>query len=315
MSTRKRQTKKQEVALCGDVSVSAPAPAPNSAFPFPVSSFSSLCISCGCNPYPTPRKSRSSLSPSSSIYSPNTTESNNTALTSRYFFLCNQYATKPNCGVLATLKYGLTRCRPTPPFLDFDMIVLQDLICATSPPTTANFIEHLDLSLAGRAGSSYFDQIQGYKVRGIRSHGAVAIAAILQSQHCGLIKLQLDSNKIGGFGGEVIASALLHNKSIQSLSLQRCGIGVRGAESFANYINNHCSPADKNTQISLDLSLNMMGHKGIALLGDALQSRKNSTNILVDVDNNFVTLEVLNAVTHGLGFIFAVLGGERAFTI
>ena len=59
----------------------------------------------------------------------------------------------------------------------------------------------------------------------------------------------------------------------------------------------------------------MMGHKGIALLGDALQSRKNSTNILVDVDNNFVTLEVLNAVTHGLGFIFAVLGGERAFTI
>jgi len=97
-------------------------------------------------------------------------------------------------------------------------------------------------------------------VRGLRSHGAVAVANMIAHSST-IVEVRLDRNKIGSFGAEALAAAFKTNQSVQRLLMRRCAIGERGAVAFANH-----ALANDNSLAFVDLSLNMIGHEGVVAM-------------------------------------------------
>lgn len=262
---------------------------------------------------------------------------------SEYITACRFYGceSRINAGVLTCLRYALPCLRTSDNFHDIDLLALCEVLLrhCNGP---LRYIKRLDFSISGKQKRQHSAQ-----PRGFGSHGAVALAKVLQvSQYIGEVRLQ--RNSVGPYGASAIFLACAKNRAIHTLGMRRCRVGERGALVFAETV----ATSRECGLRQVDLSANFIGQVGClaiekalaqrvmwsspsssspppALLTESSNAEKNTDNdnnnrrdenetattttaewpiLTVDLEGNLVFQEVMNAVTHGLGVFLALLG-------
>lgn len=219
-----------------------------------------------------------------------------------YHHACDLYATKPNSGVLTTIRFALPALRVAGPFHDADMLALAEIL-ARHLNTSMSYIKRLDFSRASKEGKSH-------GCRGFRSHGALCLAKLLAvSQHVEEVRLQ--RHRIGPYGAAVLFMAAVKNPVLKSISLRRCRLGERGGLAFAEIV---CPSIDCGLR-EVDLSANRIGFRGCLAIEQAMLKRHPETHpfLDLDLDGNLVFQEVMNGVTHGLGILMAMVGSTLLY--
>ena len=214
----------------------------------------------------------------------------------KYYDACALYNCKPNAGVLAALRYHLPALRVTGAFFDESMLALAEILLEYSN-TLLSHVKRLDFTCASREGKR-----NGLK--GFQSHGAYALSRVLlQSKN--ISEVFVPRHKIGPYGASAIFRSCQHNPTIKVLALRRCMIGERGAEAFVK-----CIQSPSCGLLEVDLSNCGMGFRATKHVCDGLVEREHAGlhSIEVDLEGNLIFQEIMNAVTHGLGIIFAILG-------
>ena len=216
-----------------------------------------------------------------------------------YLIICRWYKVAPNAGAMTTLRFSLPSLRLTGLFEDADLLALAELLLhhANGP---LSYIHRLDFSVRHDLARWHRRHV------GIRSHGALALAKVLQSSRH-IRELNLTRNPIGPYGASAIFIACASNASIHKLVLRRCRAGERGALVFAEWI----GPSETCGLVDIDLSANFIGFKGSLAIERALQARALQLElpfIHVNLEGNLVLQEIMNGVTHGLGVLMAFAG-------
>jgi hypothetical protein len=233
--------------------------------------------------------------------SPITDSTSTQALLAEYMSACRFYGCgdRINAGILTTIRFQLPSMRVSADFHDADMLALSEVLLRHANGAL-QFIRRLDFGLSAKEG-----KLHGKT--GFRSHGALALAKVLQmSQH--IQEVSLLRNQIGHYGASAIFIACCDNSSIRKLVIRRCSIGERGAMVFAELI----ATSSECGLVDLDLSANHIGFKGTLAIEDALRQRnaRNLLSMTVDLEGNLIFQEVMNGVTHGLGMLLAIIGAR-----
>jgi hemolysin III len=175
------------------------------------------------------------------------------------------------------------------------------------------YVKRLDFSVSGKQVPK-----EGGGARGFKSHGAVALAKVLQvSQY--IVEVRLPRNSVGPYGASAIFLACVHNPALRSLGMRRCRVGERGALVLAETLRVQGQSGGDGTGVlrEIDLSANYIGQRGCKRVEQAIRERNDNLadasvqpeNLLtVDLEGNLVFPEVMNAVTHGLGLVLAFVG-------
>ena len=221
-----------------------------------------------------------------------------------YMAACDLYDTKPNTGVMATLRFALPAMRVTGPFHDADMLALGEILlrhCHGGGPLT--YLRRLDFSRATKDSKA-----PGRIRRGMSSHGAVGLAKVL-TQSANIEEVRLQRHGIGHYGATVLFLAVVKNPTLKSISLRRCQLGEAGGIAFAEII----CPSKKCGLQKIDLSANRIGFRGCLAIEQALTKRDPENYLDLNLDGNLVFQEVMNGVTHGLGLLMALLGASLMY--
>lgn len=198
-----------------------------------------------------------------------------------YIAACQFYGCgdRINAGVLTTLRYSLPSLRVTGDFHDADMLALAETMVRHGK-YALRYIQRLDFGLASNEG-----KLHGK--RGFRSHGALALAKILQA--CPQIQdVRVSRHKIGPFGASAIFLAASSHPSLRLLEMRRCRIMERGGFAFSEQL---LSASPKHKLEHVDLGSNRIGLRGCIVIEQAL-SRRKSTDLVVDLEGNLVFQEV-----------------------
>jgi hypothetical protein len=198
-----------------------------------------------------------------------------------YIAACQLYGCdgRINAGVLATLRFSLPSLRVTGDFHDADMLALSDIFIRHGNDGALRYIRRLDFTVAAREG-----KLHGK--RGFRSHGAMALAKLLQATDR-VEQLLISKNKIGPYGATAIFMAASTHPSLSSLIMRRCRIMERGGLAFTQTV---CQSQECKLQ-HVDLSSNRIGLRGSIAIEQELSKRKLS-DIAVDLEGNLVFQEV-----------------------
>jgi hemolysin III len=215
-----------------------------------------------------------------------------------YIAACRFYGCgdRINAGVLTTIRFSLPSLRLSGGFHDADMLALSEIMFRHAN-NALSFIHRLDFSLSSKEG-----HLHGRA--GFRSHGALALAKILQCSEY-IKEVNVKRNRIGSFGASALFLACSSNPTLEKLGLEACRIGERGALAFAEIMSSNSESGLRQ----VDLSGNYIGFKGAFAIEECLQMRrqKGLPEIHVDVESNLVFAEVMNGVTHGVGMILALV--------
>ena len=218
-----------------------------------------------------------------------------------YIAACNFYGcgNRINAGVLTTLRFSLPSMRVSAAFYDADMLALTEILLRYGNGPL-QYLHRLDFSIPSKEG-----HLHG--TAGFRSHGALALAKVLQStQH--IKEVYVQRNHVGHYGASALFIACSTNAVVEKLVLRRCRVGERGAMFFAELM----ATASECGLRDVDLSANQIGFKGTLAIEQALveRQRKNLAPIVVDLEGNLVLQEIMNGVTHGLGAVWAAVGAQ-----
>uniref|UniRef100_A0A7S3L3E5 Uncharacterized protein n=1 Tax=Amphora coffeiformis TaxID=265554 RepID=A0A7S3L3E5_9STRA len=219
---------------------------------------------------------------------------------SEYIASCRFYGSTPNAGILSCLRFALPCLRTADQFRDTDMLALGEVLLrhCNGP---LRYIKRLDFTVSGKQPK------QTGQVSGLRSHGAVALAKVLQmSEH--LTEVRLQRNTVGPYGASAIFLACAHNRTLHTLGMRQCRVGERGALVLAETLS--ASPDECGLRF-VDLSANFIGHVGCEVVDQAVMKMNTNAGaviLTVDLEGNLVFQEIMNAVTHGLGVILAFVG-------
>ena len=207
-------------------------------------------------------------------------------------------SSQANSGVLTTIRFSLPTLRVSAHFHDVDMLALSDFLLKHANGALSH-ITRLDFSVAPRSGKLY-------GMKGIQSHGAIALSRVLaSSKH--IKEVYLQRNRIGPYGSEAIFLAVARNPFIKTLIMRRCCVGERGALAFAQIIGSSymCGLQE------VDLSVNKMGFKGILAIEEMLvEKERQGRTFEMDIEGNLVLQEVMNGVTHGLGIVLSLVASS-----
>jgi hypothetical protein len=221
-----------------------------------------------------------------------------------YQVACTFYKCPLNPGVLATFRYALPSLRVSgSSFHDVDMLALVEVLLKYCN-NHLSFIRRLDFSNAAKEPKR-----SDTKYRGFRSHGALALAKLLQqSQHVSEVWLQ--RNRIGPYGASAIFLAACENKSLHHINMRRCRIMERGGLAFSEIIapNDSSSSGGSNSTAdecglnNVNLSANFIGFRASMAIEEALTKRdKEGMNLLlVDLEGNLVFQEVRRVKEDGV---------------
>jgi hypothetical protein len=237
-----------------------------------------------------------------------------------YKTICHFYSVSPNAGVIATVRYALPCLRTAmDDFQDGDMLALSELLLLHT--SSLSYVRKLDLR-----------KERARKVQGFGSHGAFALAKLLQNIAT-IQEIDVTRNRIGPFGAAAIFMAASNHPQLRIITMRRCRISEKGAVALAKFV----LDCDRTNQVrAIDVSVNHIGYRGCLIIERAHAERtqrrqkrhvlQNETtgddpndsddnsrdneddNIQIDLDGNLVFQEIMNGVTHGLGILLAMLG-------
>jgi len=188
-------------------------------------------------------------------------------------------------------------------FTDMDMLPFCDLL--SEPPLEgvwpAEALKTLDLS----------------RVRVGRAGILLLCNTVLASPRCCITTLNLSHQRIGSTGARALAAAARGNHNLKELILHNCLLRNEGGLVFADLL----AESPKSHGLSLlDLSNNFIPMQtcavieaaaGLKMTPEGLQRVSKDpalTSITINTDGNRVFDEVLNATSHGLAFLLAIVG-------
>jgi len=200
---------------------------------------------------------------------------------------CSKYGVDTDAGVLVALRFGRSKLRTSESFTDKGVLPLVEVLLHF--PELKNQFRVLDFSHGA-----------------ISSHGAVALGEMMKAVDHSVEELNLKNNKLGSHGARAIVNALIDNSITKVVNLRGCWIGERGGV----YLSRKLLTNKSTALTTLDLSLNAMGYRGMKAVDGALARRTaHGLDVMeVDLHGNNLNAEIGNAVTHGIGFIFCILG-------
>mmetsp|Transcript_12605 Transcript_12605/g.21925 ORF Transcript_12605/g.21925 Transcript_12605/m.21925 type:complete len:490 (+) Transcript_12605:97-1566(+) len=188
-------------------------------------------------------------------------------------------------------------------FTDMDMLPLCDIF--SEPPAEGAWpleaLKALDLSRThiGRSGILLFCN------------------TVLASPKCSIATLNLSNQKIGSTGARALAAAARANHSLKELILHNCWLRDEGGRVFAGLLAE--SPQSHALSL-LDLSNNVIPMQtciaieaavGMRMTPEGLEKKSKDLKppaCILNTDGNRVFDEVLNATSHGLALILAIVG-------
>jgi hypothetical protein len=209
----------------------------------------------------------------------NTTDSE--SIVAEYIAACTFYGCNSNAGILTTFRFSLPALRVTADFHDADMLAFAQVMIRHGN-NALRYIQRLDFCIAAKEGRQHGK-------RGFRSHGAFALAKILQS--CDSIQdVRLSHHKVGPFGASAIFMAASEHASLRFLEMRHCRILERGGLAFAEII---CQSPECRLE-EIDLSCNHIGLIGCIGIEQELTRRNEEgiPDIHVDLEANLVFQEV-----------------------
>ena len=206
---------------------------------------------------------------------------NSETIIAEYIAACQFYSCDANAGVLTTFRFSLASLRPTANFHDADMLALAQVMIPHGN-TTLRYIQRLDFDIAAKQG-----KLHGK--RGFSSHGAFALAKILQACDS-ILDVRLSNHKVGPFGASAIFMAASQHSSLCMLQMRNCRILERGGLAFAELV---CQSQDCRLE-EVDLSCNHIGLRGCIAIEQELSRRceQGINDIQVDLEANLVFQEV-----------------------
>ena len=207
---------------------------------------------------------------------------NSQAVITEYVAACQFYgcSDRVNAGILATFRFSLPSLRVSADFHDADMLALSEVMIRHGNGAL-RYIQRLDFLLASKEG-----KLHGK--RGFRSHGAFALAKILQACDC-IQDIRLSRHKVGPYGASAIFLAASRHPSLRLLEMRRCRVLERGGMAFAELV---CQSSECRLE-EVDLSANHIGLRGSISIEQELSKRnKKYPYMHVDLEANLVFQEV-----------------------
>lgn len=128
--------------------------------------------------------------------------------------------------------------------------------------------------------------------------GVMLIAQMLLHPSCRLEELSLSGQRIGLEGALALAQALRASNTLKVVRLHSCGLGTDGGCILAEFLNE-----EHDSLSTLDLQNNFIPFGTCEII----RKRAEARGISVLLTGNRVLDEVLNAVSHGIGVIFAIV--------
>jgi channel protein (hemolysin III family) len=142
-----------------------------------------------------------------------------------------------------------------------------------------------------------------YRGTGNGNSNARVLATILEKNKI-IDEVDLTHTGLDDDGMIEICRALEKNRSVTHLNLSRNTFSERGARALRDSLYNNSSLQ------YLDLSRNALGFQTIS----NLQCACNSTGLILDTGGNYVFEEIMNAVSHGIGFMLAIVASTLLMT-
>lgn len=138
-----------------------------------------------------------------------------------------------------------------------------------------------------------------YRASGNGNSNARVLNFILKENKI-IQELNLSGTGLDDDGMVEICEGMQHNRTITNLNLSGNHFGELGAERLRKALEN-------NVNLKyLDMSRNALGFHSIEALVCSCAPR----NIIIKTNGNFVLEEILNSVSHGVAFLFAVIGAN-----
>lgn len=207
-----------------------------------------------------------------------------------YLEACKSYGVTPCSNVVSFFRLeSMTSVtvgkwlRGGPVFRDLDLQPFVDVLQEDGPALAR--LRSLDLSRARTC-----------------TCGGLLASQILTLPGCCLERLNLSHQKIGANGAIELAKAVPKCKSLKTLMLNSCRFGAAGGASFAELVE---GSEDAHGLVSLEIRNNVIGYSMTKRLEAAVQSKN---RMHVTMAGNKVVDEVLNAVSHGIGLMLAIVG-------
>jgi len=141
-------------------------------------------------------------------------------------------------------------------------------------------------------------------------NGGLLIGAVIRGWGT-LIELDLDGNRIDSRGGAAIADGLRVNSTLQVLSLHGNPLGPEGTCAIAQSL---MSNKDKTAISHLNVENTYAGVEGVRAVETAAEMVNEERHALKQspmelyTGQNFHTVEIANAITHGIPAIGAIIG-------
>lgn len=212
----------------------------------------------------------------------------------KYIKNCRAYHLPVDPSVVISLKTQWEVMQPTKSFCEGSMLPLAGIL------ETNKHVKKLRLRGTGMKNRRAANGNGNSNARILRS---------ILSKNDTVETLDLSNTGLDADGMRELCAALRENSSLTDLNLSRNRFGEDGAALLEGALDG--APALQ----MLDVRSNALGFKSIAKIQRRCCCRPSGCRDLsVEVDGNFVFEEVLNAGTHGLGFIMSILGSILLMT-
>lgn len=213
-----------------------------------------------------------------------------TTLVQKYIQNCKRFdiSIDPNVVIALTTQWEIIQ--PTKKMCEGGLLPLIDIL------ENNKIIKKINLASSAMQDSRY-------GLPGAGNANARALKTILSGNNS-IVELDISNTGIDDEGLIEISEGLKNNKTVTSLNLSKNHFGKIGAESLKKALEANLSL--KN----LDLSRNALGFNSINSLLCSCRS-----DIIVKTNGNFVFEEVLNAVSHGIGFLVSLLGSVLMMSV
>jgi hemolysin III len=131
--------------------------------------------------------------------------------------------------------------------------------------------------------------------------GVLVVARLLANPQCKLEELDLSWQRLGSNGARALVGALRASSTLRKLRICNCMLSSKAGECFVELLQ---SGMESTPLKILDMQSNLLGYQ----MCHTLYKLAAEQGIDVCLDGNRVFDEVLNAVTHGIGFVLSIHG-------
>lgn len=202
----------------------------------------------------------------------------------KYIENCKRLEIRIDPSVVISLKTGWNILKPSTHFKEGEMLPLMDIL------NKNDYVTEIDISLQNSNGCN-------------GDSNARVLNKVLQ-RNSTLSSLNVSSTGLGDDGLKELCEGLSQNNSLVELDLSRNNFTHIGA----NYLTEALS-VNKSLK-KIDLSNNALGFVSI----NSVLCICGPKNLSVGTSGNYVFEEILNSVSHGVAFIFSILGANLLVT-